>query len=386
MSKRCWRCCFSDRAIGRSKQRSVGTGASGVIRDTLVFVWSEAYAARRNLAVIAVGFILLPGLLMFGTLGFDQTLPEDIPIGIAPGDDATTENDLTLAQGGVALLGTPQRYETRENALRGLDREEVYLVILVPPDMLDEDSTAEFRMIAHGSAVPLLEATGLLAAFLDIELSSMLPGGADVVYEQRGVEYTLSEYLIPTGLTLFTLVVGLLYVPYDVRNNRQVLDRIRHQSSLEAFIAAKLLFYTAMTAVVLGAIAAANLYLESRVEPLRLETAAAVGLLFVSTAAIGTGVLFITGLGRVALFVNLGVLIGIVGFGSLLYPVGFFSPVRMEIARSLPPHYLAVMLRGHLLRGDPFELYLEWYRLVGGYTIACIGFCWGSIRTYERRA
>ncbi|MDR5671670.1 ABC-type multidrug transport system, permease component [Halalkaliarchaeum sp. AArc-CO] len=357
-----------------------------MIRDTLVFLWTEAYGARRNIAVLLVGFVLLPGLLVGGTVGFDQTLPEDVPIGVAPGDEATTDDDLTLAQGGVALLGTPEPYDTREKAIRGLDREEVYIVVLVPPDVLDQETTAEFRMLSHGSAVPLIDATGLLALFLDAELSSLLSGPVEVTHEQRGVENTLSEYLIPTGITLFVLSVALLYVPYDVRVDRQVLDRIRHQSRLEAFLAAKLLFYTAMMAVVLGAIATANLWLEYRIDVATVETMAAVGLLFLSTAAIGTGVLFLTGLGRVALFVNLGVLVGIAGLGSLVYPVGFFSPVRMEIARSLPPHYLAVIIRGHVLRGDPFGVYLDWYRFLGLYTLACLGFCWVCVRSYEWRA
>lgn len=356
-----------------------------MIRDTLVFLRTEAYAARRNVAVVVIGFVLLPGLLVGGTVGFDQTLPEDVPIGVAPAEEATTGDDLTLARGGVALLGTPEPYETREAAIRGLDREEVYIVVLVPPDILDEGTTAEFRMLSHGSAVPLIDATGLLALFLDAELSSLLSGPVEVTHEQRGVENTLSEYLIPTGLTVFVLAVALLYVPYDVRTDRQVLDRIRHQSRLESFLAAKLVFYTAMMALVLSAITTANMWLEYRLDVMSVETVGAVGLLFLSTAAIGTGILFLTGLGRVALFVNLGVLVGIVGFGSLVYPVGFFSPLRMELARSLPPHYLAVVIRGHVLRGDSFGVYLDWYRFIGLYTLGCLGFCWACVRSYEWR-
>ncbi|WP_281193854.1 hypothetical protein [Halorubrum sp. F4] len=356
-----------------------------MIRDTAVFLWTEAYAARRRLAALFVGFALLPGLLVVGTAGFDQTLPQDVPVGIAPAEAGTTADDLTVTRGGVALLGTPVQYDTEEAALRGLDREEVYLVVLVPPDVLDDEETTEFRMIWHGSAVPLVEAIGLLEAVLSVELSSFLPGEVDVTHEQRGTLLTLSEYLIPTGTTLFVLVVGLLFVPYDVITDRRVLDRIRHQSRLEAFVAAKLVFYTLLTGVVLAAVAVANVPMEYRIAPLRVETVTAVGLLFLSTAAVGIGIAFLLGLGRTTLFVNLGLLIGIVGLGSLLYPVGFFSSTRMEIARSLPPHYLAIVIRGHLVRGDGFGLYADWYRFIAIYVVGCLGFCWTCIRTYEWR-
>lgn len=356
-----------------------------MIRDTLVFLTTEVYGARRKIAVVFIGFALLPALFMMGTVGFDKTLPEDIPVGIAPADEATTEDDLTLTQGGVALLGTPVQYDTETEAIRSLDREEVYLVVLVPPDLTDESTTAEFQIHSHGSAVPLSDATGLLVSFLNFELSTLLPGDVELTHEQRGTEYTLSEYLIPSFVTLFTMAIALLYIPYDIMSNTQVIHRVRHQSRLEWFIGAKILFYTAMMFTMLAAFAVVNRSLSYQIDPLRLEVATAVGLLFVSTAAIGTGVLFLSKMNRTALFVNFGLLIGTVGAGSLLYPVGFFSPIRMEVARLLPVHYLNIIIRGHIMRGDNFELYADWYRLIGLYTLGCLMFCVGCIRSYEWR-
>jgi len=356
-----------------------------MIRDTLVFLTTEAYGARRKIAVVLIGFALLPSLFMMGTVGFDKTLPEDIPVGIAPGEEATTDDDLTLTQGGVALLGTPVQYDTEAEAIRGLDREEVYLVVLVPPDLTDASSTAEFQIHSHGSAVPLNDATGLLVSFLNFELRSLLPGDVEVTHEQRGIEFTLSEYLIPSFITLFVMAISLLYIPYDIMSNRQVIDRVRHQSRLESFVGAKLLFYAGMMTVVLAAFAVMNHFLDYRIHPLRVETVTAVWLLFLSTAAVGTGILFLTKMNRMTLFINFGLLIGVVGAGSLLYPVGFFSSTRMEIARLLPVHYLNVMIRGHFMRGDAFELYADWYRLIGVYTVCCLAFCGGCIRSYEWR-
>lgn len=357
-----------------------------MLRDLFVFLWAEVRGARRNLVVLVVGFVLLPGLLMVGTIGFDQTLPEDVPIGVAPASSATTTDDLTVARGGVAVLGTPREYESREAAIRALDREEVYLVVVVPADVLGDSDEAVVEMISHGSTVPLADATGFLVAFLQNQLRNIGSTSITIDHHQRGSTYTLSEYLVPVGTTLFVLVLGLLYVPYNIRSDRQVLDRIRHQSHLEVYIGAKLLFYTALMGLVLGAIAIANLSLGYRIHPLSPATMVATGLLFLSTAAIASGIVFLTRLARVGLFVNLAVLIGIIGFGALLYPVGFFSPLRMEIARLLPPHYLAIILRGHLLRGDPMTLYADWYRQLIVYTIGMLGFCWIGIRSYEWRA
>lgn len=357
-----------------------------MIRDTLVFLTTEAYGTRRKIAVVFIGFALLPALFMMGTVGFDQTLPEDIPVGIAPSEEATTEDDLTLTQGGVALLGTPVQYETETDALRGLDREEVYLVVLVPPNLTDKTTTAEFQIHSHGSVVPLSDATGLLVSFLNFELRSLLPGDVEVTHEQRGMEYTLSEYLIPSFITLFVMSIALLYIPYNILSSRQVIHRVRHQSRLESFITAKFLFYTALMMVMLGAFAVVNQSLNYQIDPLRIEVAVAVGLLFISTAAIGTGILFLTKLNRATLFINFGLLIAVVGAGSLLYPVGFFSSVRMEAARLLPVHYLNIIIRGHFMRGDEFALYADWYRLLVLYTVGCLAFCNGCIRSYEWRS
>jgi len=357
-----------------------------MIRDTLVFLTTELYGARRKIAVVVVGFALLPALFMTGTVGFDKTLPEDIPVGIAPGDETTTEDDLILTEAGVALLGTPIQYETEAEAIHSLDREEVYLVVLVPPGLTDETTTAAFQIQSHGSAVPLSDATGLLVSILNAELQSLLSGEVELTHEQRGMEFSLSEYLIPTFITVFVMAIALLYIPYDIMSNRQILDRVRHQSRLESFIGAKLLFYGGLMTVMLAAFAAVNHFLDYHIHPLRIETVTAVGLLFVSTAAIGTGIVFLTNINRITLFVNFGLLIGVVGAGSLLYPVGFFSPIRMEIARLLPVHYLNIIIRGHFMRGDEFGLYADWYRLLGVYTLGCLAFCGGCIRSYEWRA
>lgn len=357
-----------------------------VIRDLFVFLGTEVYATRRKAALMLIGFAVLPGLFMAGTVGFEKTLPEDVPVGIAPQGDTTTEDDLTITEGGVALVGTPVQYDSQTKATNALNREEVYLVVLVPADITDTSTTADFRLLSHGSAVPLAEATSLLVYFMELELDSLISGNVDITHDQLGTEFTLSEYLVPNFITLFTMAIGLIYFPYDILDNRQVLDRVRHQSRLESFISAKLIFYTIMMLVLVGTLALVNMLLEYQINLLSPETGVAVALLFVSTAAIGSGVLFLTNLSRKALFINFGLLIGVFGLGSILYPVGFFSSLRMDIARSIPIHYLAIVIRGHVLRGDSFALYSEWYRLIGLFTTGALMFCVGSIRLYEWRA
>jgi len=357
-----------------------------MIRDLFVFLGTEVYATRRKAALILIGFAVLPTLFMIGTVGFDKTLPEDVPVGIAPQDETTTEDDLTVTEGGVALVGTPVHYTSEKSATDALKREEVYMVVLVPPDITDEATSAEFKLLSHGSAVPLAEATSLLVYFIDLELDSLLDGDVKVTHEQIGTEFTLSEYLVPNFITLFTMAIGLIYFPYDIRDNRQVLDRVRHQSWLESFVGAKIIFYTLMMVFLVGVLAVVNTQLEYQINILSSETVLAVALLFMSTAAIGSGVLFLTNLSRKALFINFGLLSGVFVFGSILYPVGFFSSLRMDIARSIPLHYLAVVIRGHVLRGDPLALYTEWYRFIGQFTVGTVVFCIASIRLYEWRA
>jgi ABC-2 type transport system permease protein len=357
-----------------------------MIRDLIVFLGTEVYASRRKAALVLIGFVVLPGMFMIGTAGFEKTLPEDIPVGIAPQEDATTEDDLTLTEGGVALVGTPVQYDSEDEATKALKREEVYLVVLVPAGITDESATTEFELLSHGSAVPLAEATSLLVYFMELELDSLLPGGVEITHDQLGNKVSLSEYLVPNFITIFVLAMGLIYFPYDIRDNKQVLDRVRHQSWLESFIGAKLIFYTIMMLLVVGTLALVNVIFDYRLNLASLETGFAVTLLFITAAAIGSGVLFLSNLSRKALFVNFGILIVIFGLGSILYPVGFFSSLRMDIARSIPIHYLAIVIRGHVLRGQSVEFYTEWYRFIGLFTVGAITFCIGSIRLYEWRA
>lgn len=355
-----------------------------MLRDIFTLFLKEVYESRRKILFIVLGLLVLPGLFVSGTVAFQQTLPEDIPIGIAPADEQTTEDDITVTRAGVAAVATPQEYDSKDTAVAALEREEVYLVILVPPNILDEDASAEFTLISDNSIVPLQEPADLTASILDFQLDNELPSDVSVTQDKLGVEHTLSEYLVAIAMFLLPLILGFVYVPYQFQADEPVFDRIRHESSLIRMTIAKLLFNLLLLIPVLISIWASVTVFDYRVSVLNLGVVLAVGMVFLSSAAIGTGVLFLTRFGSGGLLANITAITGIFAFGSILYPVGFFSHLRMEIARNIPHHYFAIVIRGHSLRDQSISVYSDWYLLLTVFVIASLVFCLLSIIYYTK--
>ncbi|MDJ1432478.1 ABC transporter permease [Halostagnicola sp. A-GB9-2] len=352
--------------------------------DLLALLSKEAIAVRRNLGLVVVLLILIPGALAGGTVVFEQTIPQDVPVGlVAEGDASSDEVDITRA--GITAFSTPETYDSSEEATEALQREEVYIVVHVPGDLMEPGSEANYTVTSDRAFVPFEEPVNESAGVIESEFDSSLP--ADVAVESEGIgeERSLSEFLVPTGLFAFVALYGLVYLPYQLHSERLVLDRLQTESRLETVVASKLLFYGLLLVVPVGVITAVTSWLGYSVAAFSPMALGVVALTFVLLASTGLAVLFLLKLRKTALFVNLGLTLGVFALSSLVYPVGFFSSTQTTISRALPTHYSAITLRSALLRDTPPSVYADYLLWLAGSAGVSLIVLLLTIALYRRR-
>lgn len=348
------------------------------------FLGKERFASRRNVAVLILLLVVLPGAAAFGTAAFQQSMPQDVPIGIAPEDETVTEDELSVVRGGVAMHATPETYDSTEEARHALSREEVYLVIAVPHGLFDEDRNVTATVVSDQRLVTLQEPSEYTASALEERLDERLPADVDVEQERVGQAYTLSEYLVPTGLLTIIALFAVLYLPFELRQERSVFERVEVESRVEAAVAAKIAHYGLLMIVPISTFQLVSLYLGYRVSHFAVETIAVLGLTFLYLSAASAAIMFLLHLRKVGLFVNLGLVMGAFVFSGLVYPAGFFSVQHLEITRSIPLHYSMIITRSTMLKDAPLSLFADWLLALGVLAVVALVALKGSIIYYRR--
>ncbi|SDJ39740.1 ABC transporter permease [Natronorubrum texcoconense] len=352
--------------------------------DLLALLRKESITVRRNLGLILVLLVLLPGGLVAGTAVFEQTIPRDVPVGVVA-EEGTTEDDIAIAEAGMVAFATPVEYESAADAREGLQREEVYLAVHVPGDVLNESGEANVTIVSDRAFVPFEEPVNESVGVAESEIDGLVPADVTVDHEQVGAERSLSEFLVPTGLFAFVTLYALVFLPYQVRSERLVLDRLQTESRLDTVVASKLLFYGAALAIPAAVVAAMAYWFGYDVTVLSPLSVAVFGLTFVYLAAVGLAVLFALGLRQTALFVNLGLALAVFGLSSLVYPTGFFSSAQGTISRALPTYYSVVTTRSAMLRDAPASLYADYLWWLVATTLASLVVLKLALAVYERR-
>ena len=352
--------------------------------DPLALLRKEAITLRRNLGLFFVLLVVVPAALSVGTSVYQQTIPQDIPVAVTPGDDATTESDMQLVRGTVGFFSEPIAYDDRQSAVAAMEREEVYLVFVVPPGLGEEDAEATVTVVTDEANAPLSDPASLAFEQLEAGLDTVAPADVTLQQESVGTDRTLSEFMLPSALFALIVLYALVYLPYQVREERRVMDRLRTETRLELVVASKLLFYGVLVAVPAATASAAARYYEYGFDALGPETLAVLGLSFLYMAAAGLAVLFFMRLRQAAVFVNLGLAVGVLTLSGLVYPVGFYSAVRKTISRSLPTHYSLVALRGTMLRGETLGFYSAHLTWMGAAVAGAVLLLGIAIRHYER--
>lgn len=346
------------------------------------FAWARAHA----LPLLFV-LVLLPGTFAYAALGFQHVLPRDSPVAVVPQDGATTDDDLSITAGALTTFSDPVRYDSRERAMRALEREQVYAVVTVPPRLADESrDTATFHVYTDGEMVPYREPSRAVASILQFSLGRVLPAPVEVRRHERGPGLTLSEYLVPTFLMVLTMLLAFTYLPYSLVRESRALDRVRVEASLGTAVAGKLATFGLLLVVPLAATGAASALLGYRVTVLAPGSLVVFPLTFLSLGAVAAAVTVASGFTTWGRLANLALFLVLSAFSGLVYPVGFFSAVRRAAIRLVPTHYAMIVARGHLLRGLGPGTYADMYALLVATAAVALGLLKLSTVCYERRA
>lgn len=330
----------------------------------------EGYWTRRNALGLLFVLLVLPGFFAASSVLFEDVIPRDVPVAVVAQDDDVELSELAMVHAGVSAYADSEGYQSRDAATEALQRESVYAIVEVPHGLSDPDEAVTFRFYVDGSMVPFKSPSGAIANYIENRLDRAL--GADVTVERVvvGNDHDLSTYLLPIALVAVLLLFAFAYVPYNLAQEAPVVDRIRLESSLEALVGAKLVYFTALMLVPIVVFQVASVILGYDVAALAPGTLLALSLTFVTCTALSMAVMVLTKFDAVGRFLNVVVLLGIAGFSGLAYPVGYFSPIRRTIVRAMPTHYAVVVTRSSMLRDAPLSTFADW--LVGLAVVAAL--------------
>lgn len=347
------------------------------------FLRKELAWGRRRLIPLLLLFILLPASFAYVTTGFDNVLPTDTPVGLVADSEDVTEDDMAITRGALTFFSDPRTFESNRSANEALEREQVYAVVTVPPGVTNASRVSTFRVAVHGSMVPYHQPSEAVVNVLRFQLEEVLSGSVDIERRIVGTQHSLSAYLVPSFLVILVMLIALGYVPYNLAAERPVLDRVRIESSIEMLVASKLAFFGALLVVPMGVFQAASLYFgyQITISPTTVLTSL---LLFLTLGAFGCAVALVTRFSTWGYLTNLLTLFALLLFSGLLYPAGFFSPVRREVVRLLPTHYTMIIVRGSTLRNAGIGDFTWWLVGLGLLGVLSLGLLKGAIVVYER--
>jgi ABC-2 type transport system permease protein len=346
----------------------------------------ELLWSRHRLLALLFVLVLLPGMFAGASVFFQHVLPKDAPVAMVDAE-GVSERDMEIAELALRLFSEPKTYESRSAALRDLQRERVYAVIDVPPGLADPNvSRVNMTITIDGDMTPYREPSGALVGVVSGSLNRQLEKRVVVRQEVAGPERKLSSYLLPTFLMIIVMTFAFAYLPYNLAREEAVLDRLRVETSLDAVMGAKLLFFTALLAVPLLVFHAVGLALGYGVDLLAPGSIAAFGLTFIACGALASAVTFASNFGTTGRLFNVLVLFFFLGFSGLVYPVGFFSPVRRALIRLVPTHYAMLAARGTALRDLPATEFALWLGGMAAFALLALVPLKLAIVAYERGA
>ncbi len=324
------------------------------MRDLLTHLRTEVYWARRRLPALLLLVVVLPATFAVGTVAFQDVIPEDTPVAVVPESEGVSEEDLQAVTDVVSVATQPRRVASRDRAQTLLHRERVYAVVTVPPDVsADASDPARIEYRVAGTVVPYRTPSRAIAGQLENGLNEFATRPIEVDHVEQAPSVELREYLAPGALLLLALLVGLGFVPRLVSEERQALPRLRVESSLSSVLAAKLIAGVALMLLPLLVVALAVTLLSYDLNPLNPTAVVAYLLLVVHLTALGMTLALVLDR-RTATVLNLGLVVGLLLAGNPVYPRGFFSVVRGQVADLIPLHHAAVAVRAGALRNSGF--------------------------------
>lgn len=320
----------------------------------------EGHWSRRNVLVLVFLLLVLPTFFATTSAMFQDVVPREVPVAVVPEDEEVTDDELRIVEGGIGVFTDPQIVESEEDAVEALQREQVYGIVTVPPDITDPEAEAEFRLTVDGSIVPFQEPSQVIVGLMEFQLDDVL--AADISAERTviGEEKDLQEYLFPSFLMVVIIFFAFTYVPYNLKREETVLDRLKVESSLEAVVMAKLLYYTVLMLGPILIFHVAAIYYGHTIDSLAPGAIVAFLLTFVLLSTVSMTIMVLTRFSSVGQFTNVVLMLGTIGLSALAFPVGFFSSIRTTIARLLPPHYSMIIARSTMLKEMQLSAFTDW--------------------------
>jgi len=346
----------------------------------------ELHWSSRNALILVFLLLLLPAFFAGTSALFQDAVPRSVPVAVVAEDDAVTESDIEIIEGGLASFTDPERVDSRAEADRMLERESVYAIVGVPDDITTAGESAEFTLVVDGSVVPFLSSSRVIASLTETELDQLLAADITVEREIVGEEKQLPEYLYPSFLMVLVIFFAFSYVPYNIKNESVVLDRLRVETSLESVVLAKLVFFTILLLFPIVVFHAGSLYYGYEIASLAPGAVLALLLTFLLLATVSTTIMILSRFSGVGLFVNVTLMLGIVALSALAFPIGFFSALRTTVAQALPTYYTMVITRSIMLKGSEIAMFTEWYAATVGLIVLAGLALEGSIVYYRRRS
>jgi len=329
----------------------------------------ELHWSRHNAVALLLVLLLLPTVFAATSVAFQHVIPRDASVAVTPQNDSVAEDDVTFVKGAITLFSDPAVIEDTDEAQRALRREEVYAVIQVPPDITDPSANATFVLTVDGSIVPFTEASTAIRNVMAFYLQRFLPADVSVDRVVVGTSNTLAEYLVPIFLVSITMLFAFTYVPYNLANEAHVLDRLRVEASLESVLWAKLIYFSLLVLVPVGVFAGLSSLLGYAVTAFAPGTVIAILLTFLTLAAVSMAIMVLTRFSTLGRFLNVVLFLGLLGFGGLAYPVGYFSPLRKVIVRLVPVHHATIVVRSSMLKDVPLSLFGDVLLGLAGVTV-----------------
>ncbi|QSG05830.1 ABC transporter permease [Halapricum desulfuricans] len=340
--------------------------------------------SKHNVAALVVLLLVLPATAGYASVTFQHVIPQEAPVAVVPADETTDDGSLELVDAAAVTFAQPVRYDSKATAMDALHREQVYAVITVPPGVLNDSHESQLTLTVEGSMVLFDQPSNAMVSVLNYRLQSSASASLSVQREVVGESRSLSEYLIPILLVATLTLFAFTYVPYNLASESRAIQRLRTDSSLEAVVAAKLLYFTLLMLLPIVTFAFVTWGLGYAITPISVGLVVALLLSFLAMAAVAMAIMFVTRFGTTGRFLSVTVLFGLVAFGGLIYPAGFFSPIRKEIVRAVPLHYTTIIVRSEMLKDVPLGLYTDYFALLGATALVSLVVLEAAIVFYRR--
>ncbi len=196
------------------------------------------------------------------------------------------------------------------------------------------------------------------------------PMSVDAEFQTIGETRQISDFLFPSFLFAVLLILSLLYLPYSLSEDEEVLDRIRVEYSLDKMILGKLIFFAGVLFVPVLIFHLAGVYFDAGVQILSFGSILMYLITFLFLSLLGMSVVFFAKFSDWGQIFNILLIFFFLIFSSVFYPSLLFGNNLQSLSQVLPTTYSMVAIRSFLLKNVSISMFLDWV----GYLILSVVF------------